>query len=78
VIPASSASDIEFTKIAYKATVPPSDPEMETFLVKLFQIVRQHANQDNDNLCKDMIAEAFRYSEKEQSNHHSSRIQDYL
>jgi hypothetical protein len=56
---------ISLTKIAYKETVPPSDPELETFLVKLFQIVRQRATQDNDNLCKQMIAEAFQSSEME-------------
>jgi DNA-binding transcriptional regulator YdaS (Cro superfamily) len=43
----------------------PSDPEMVRVLVKLFQIVRQHATQDNDNLCKQMMAEAFQYSEEE-------------
>jgi hypothetical protein len=55
---------ISLSKIVYKATLPPTDPELETFLVKLFQIVRQHATQDNDNLCKQMIAEAFQYSEQ--------------
>jgi hypothetical protein len=47
-----------------QTALPTSNLKTETFLVKLYQIVRQRANQENDNLCKQMIAEAFHYSEE--------------
>jgi hypothetical protein len=46
-----------------QTALPTSDLKTETFLVKLYQIVRQRANQENDNLCKLMIEEAFQTSE---------------
>jgi hypothetical protein len=55
---------ISLTKIAYKETLSPSDPEVETFLIKLFEIVRHRATQKTDILCKQMIAEAFENSEE--------------
>ncbi len=62
---ASFPSDIGLTKICVTSDITTSDVKVETFLVKLFQIVKARSVQENNNLCKQMIAEAFHYSEEE-------------
>jgi hypothetical protein len=65
VINAEQASDIEFTKIAYKAA-PSTTPDLQTvqFLVRLFQIVKEHAMENDCDLCKSILLEASRDNQK--------------
>jgi hypothetical protein len=58
VIASSTASDIEFSKIAYKAALPPSDLQTVRFLLKLFQIIKKYAVEDKNNFCSKILVEA--------------------
>jgi hypothetical protein len=56
---------IGVTKIAYKAA-PSTTPNLETvqFLVRLFQIVKEHAMENDCDLCKSILLEASRDNQK--------------